>query len=77
MIKKVTMFTVLCDRCGKDACEGTDWSCWDSPEAVRECSSEGWENIDEKDYCPACLTWNEDESELIPKPEPVEPKEQK
>lgn len=68
MIKEVTMYTMVCDRCGVDACAGTDWSCWDSPEAVRESCCEGWEEIGGMDYCNGCLTWNEDESELIAKP---------
>lgn len=68
MIKEVTMYTVICDRCGKDACEGQEYSCWEDEFAAREmCCHDDWHEINDKDYCPACVTWNADESELIPK----------
>lgn len=68
MTKEITMFTILCDRCGKDACSKTDYSCWDSPESVKECACDGWLHAsDGKDYCESCLEWNEDESELVVK----------
>ncbi len=67
MIKEVTMYTIVCDRCGKDACEGTDYSGWDCIEGVRESACEGWLHEDGKDYCWGCVEWNHDESELVPK----------
>lgn len=68
MIKEVTMYTVVCDRCGKDACADSESSCWSEPAFVREMACDGWEEVGSKDYCPDCVMWNEDESELIPKP---------
>jgi hypothetical protein len=67
MTKEVTMYTIICDRCGKDACEGTDYSGWDCIEGVRESACEGWLHADGKDYCCECVEWNHDESELVPK----------
>lgn len=68
MKKEVIMYTIICDRCGRNACDGTDWSCWDSDWAVRESACEGWLHTDDgKDFCYDCVQWNEDESELIPK----------
>lgn len=67
-VREVTMYTIVCDRCGCDACYDTDYKAWADVEGVRECSCEGWEEIDGKDYCPDCLVWNDDETELIPKP---------
>ncbi len=67
MIKEVTMYTVVCDRCGKTADEGTDYSCWDEEFAARDVASEaGWIEHNENDYCPGCVEWNADESELVP-----------
>jgi hypothetical protein len=28
MIKEVKMFTMVCDSCGKDVNEDTEYSCW-------------------------------------------------
>lgn len=69
MIKEVTMYTVICDRCGKDACQGTDWSAWgDKFDAEDVALDADWIQHEGKDYCTDCIEWNEDETELIPKP---------
>jgi hypothetical protein len=73
MIKEVTMYTVICDRCGKDASEDGG-SCWGSPEDAVEVACEDllllgtYMAIEGKHYCGDCVMWNDDESELIPKP---------
>lgn len=69
MIKEVTMYTIHCDRCGRDACKGAEYRAWDSPESVLEMACDGWLHEDGKDYCYECLEWNEDWSKLMPRPE--------
>lgn len=32
MIKELKMYTVVCDNCGKDSNDGTDYSCWSDAE---------------------------------------------
>lgn len=70
MIKEVTMYTVVCDRCGKDNGEGGEFACWgDEFDARYDAESNDWNEIEGKDYCQDCVMWNEDESELVPKPD--------
>lgn len=68
MVKEVTMYTILCDRCGVDAAKDAEHSCWGEPEFAREMDCQEWEEIDGKDYCPNCVEWNHDETQLVPKP---------
>lgn len=62
MIKPVTMYTVLCDCCGKDAfedCEqGVAWT--DSSSAIQLAEESGWETEDGKNYCEDCQHWTEE-----------------
>ena len=68
MIKEVKMFTVICDRCGKDVCKDDDYSCWsDSDFALDIATEKGWQEIECKHYCNDCWKWNEDETEMIVK----------
>lgn len=68
MRKELLMYTIICDRCGRDACSGSEHSAWDSPEAVMEMACDGWIHEGEKDYCHECVEWNEDWSRLEPRP---------
>jgi hypothetical protein len=70
MIKEVTMYTVICDRCYTDIGADSEYSCWNDPDAAEEMAlaTDDWHKINEKHYCEKCVEWNEDESELIPKP---------
>lgn len=70
MIKEVTYYTVICDRCGKDNGHGAEYAAWGT-DGDAECDAQenDWECIGKGHYCPDCVMWNEDESELIPKPD--------
>lgn len=68
MIKEVTMYTVICDRCGKDNGEGGEFSAWGSAfDAKCDAEAQDWHFIEQGHYCPNCVEWNADESDLIPK----------
>jgi len=70
MIKEVTMYTVICDRCGKDVYSDCDtFSCTGSAKDAVDIALDefDWYEIKEDHYCPDCVTWNADASELIPK----------
>ena len=68
MTQEVKMFTVVCDNCGKDSNEGTEYSCWTDESQAREVASNSdWINEDDKDYCPDCFEYD-DEDNLIIKP---------
>lgn len=65
MIKTVIMYTILCNNCGQDACEGEEYSCWSEPDYVSDGAEEsGWHVDDDKHYCPDCWSWD-DEGNLV------------
>lgn len=68
--KEITMFTVICERCGKDVYSDCDtFSCAGSKQDALDIALDefNWHEIAGRHYCPDCVEWNEDESELIPK----------
>jgi hypothetical protein len=69
MIKEVKMYTIICDNCGKDLCDGTEYSCWNDEDYVKDSARESDWHIteDDKHYCDDCYSWG-DEDELILKP---------
>lgn len=68
MIREVIMYTVVCDRCGTSADEGTDYSAWTCQDGAR-LTAEGndYMVIEGKDYCPDCVTLDEESDEYKPK----------
>ena len=66
---EVKMFSLVCDRCGVDANEGTDYSAWGDDQTSRELAhDEGWITTDDgKDWCCDCIEWDEDGNEQRPK----------
>ena len=64
------MFTLVCDGCGADINEGSDYSAWGDIETSQDIADDnGWLRADGKDWCPDCIEWNEDETEQRPKGE--------
>ena len=64
-LKKVDMFTVICDNCQESADEGTEYSCWNDESGAKEVAMEAnWINENDKDLCPRCYEYD-DEDELI------------
>ena len=60
MIKSVTMYSVVCDRCGKPFCEGDTIITGADKKSVRGCAFEsGWVEIGDKHYCPDCCKFND------------------
>lgn len=65
-IKEVTMYTVKCDGCGKEASEEEDGYSWMTPKiAHAEALLQDWIEQESKHYCTDCIEWGEDE--LVPK----------
>lgn len=56
MIKSIKMFTVLCDNCGADSNEGTEYSCHQEPELAKDVAIDAdWEIMDDgKHICTNC-----------------------
>lgn len=65
-IKKVEMFTVICDNCKKSADDGSDYSCWNDENYAKEVSMEA-QYIDENGnhYCPNCYSYDEDDKLIL------------
>lgn len=75
MIKKIEMYTVICDNCGKDSAEGEEYSCWnDADFAIDNAIEKDWIEKDDKHYCNDCFTWNDDDELVL---RSIEPKEDK
>jgi hypothetical protein len=66
MIKEVTMFTVICDNCGKDANDGAEYSCWNDKSFAEDIAVEfGYLKNDNKHYCQDCFSYDEDDKLVI------------
>ena len=60
MIKSVTMYSVVCDRCGKTFCEGDTIITGADKKSARGYALElGWVEIGDKHYCPDCCKSND------------------
>jgi hypothetical protein len=68
MIKEVTMFTVVCDNCGKDCNDGQEYSCLnDKTYALDVAMESNWEKVDDSHYCPLCYSYDDDDEIVIDK----------
>ena len=69
MIKPVTMYSVVCDRCGKafvDECNGiVAWL--DEGTAKEQAMESEWVEIGDKHYCPDCYEFDDELDEYVPK----------
>lgn len=67
MIKPVTMYSVVCDRCGKTF-EADDSVAWTDKQSARFYALESeWKEIDNKHYCPDCYEFDDELDEYVPK----------
>ena len=68
MIKLVTMYSVVCDRCGKTFCEGdTTITGADKKSARGYALESGWVEIGDNHYCPDCYEFDDELDEYVPK----------
>lgn len=73
MIREVTMYQVVCDRCGKCAQEESEHWAWADPDQAEDDAEYGdWLILEtevggEAHYCEGCTMWNDDEDERVPK----------
>ena len=67
MIKPVTMYSVVCDRCGK-AFEADGIIAWTDICSAREQAMESeWVEIGDNHYCPDCYDFDDELYEYVPK----------
>ena len=71
MIAKRVMYHVVCDGCGVDAQEGSDYVAWAGRDTARcEPDANGWWTDDaDRDLCPTC--WDRSDEALTREPWPV------
>ena len=68
MIKPVTMYSVVCDRCGKTYNENDGVIAWlDEGTARGQALELEWIEIEDKHYCPDCYEFNDELDEYVPK----------
>ena len=66
MLKEVKMYTVVCDNCGKDVNKDAEYSAWNDKRYAEEVAMESdWIKEDDKNYCPDCFTYDDDDNLLI------------
>lgn len=65
-IKKIEMYTVICDNCNKSADENTDYSCWNDSGYAEEVAQEAnFIKENNKHYCNNCYEYDEDDNLII------------
>ena len=68
MIKPVTMYSVVCDRCGKTFGEDDGIIAWTDICSAREQAMESeWVEIGDNHYCPDCYEYDDELNEYVPK----------
>ena len=67
MIKEVTYYDIICDRCGKSLAEESEMCYPDTNSALMVAEQSGWQEIGDKHYCPDCYELDEETDEYIPK----------
>lgn len=69
MIKSVTMYSVVCDRCGKTFIEEFNGiAAWlDEGTAKEQAMESEWAEIGDKHYCPDCYEFDDELDEYVPK----------
>lgn len=68
MIREVTMYQVVCDRCGKICDEIGGIKEWANREYAQIAAFEsGWLLINHETYCPDCVEYDEQTHEYKPK----------
>jgi hypothetical protein len=66
MVLEVMMYTIVCDNCGCDVNEGSEYSGWNEENYVEEIRQEaGWEKVDDEHYCTDCFEYDDDDNLVI------------
>jgi hypothetical protein len=61
MVKEVIMYTIVCDGCGKDVNDDTEYSGWNDVGYLEEIRYEAdWGKVDDEHYCTDCFERDDD-----------------
>lgn len=65
-VKKVEMFTVVCDNCGVDNGKDQEYSCWgDEGYAKEQAMESNWIEEGDKHYCEDCYEYDDEDNLVI------------
>ena len=67
MIKEVTYYDIICDRCGKSLINESETCYPDTGSAEMTAKDSEWLAICSKHYCPDCYELDEATDEYVPK----------
>ena len=68
MVEEVTMYRVVCDRCGKRD-ESDEYAAWaDREQAIYSAEASEWLIRDNGHWCWDCTIWDEEADEDVPNP---------
>lgn len=67
MIKEVTYYDIICDRCGKSLTEESEMCYTDKDSALMVAEQSEWKEIGGKHYCTDCYELDEKKDEYVPK----------
>ena len=67
MVKEVTYYDIICDRCGKSLIKESETCYSDKDSALMVAEQSEWQKISGKHYCPDCYKLDEVMDEYIPK----------
>lgn len=69
MIKEVTYYDIICDRCGKSLTNESETCYPDKDSALMVAEQSEWIDINGKHYCPDCYELDEVTDEYVPNKE--------
>lgn len=65
-LKKVEMFTVVCDNCEEQVCKHGEYSCWIDELSAKEVAMEsGYLQEGDKHYCEDCYEYDDEDNLVI------------
>lgn len=65
-VKKVEMFTVVCDNCSKNLMKHGEFSCWSDELSAKEVVMESnWLEEKDKYYCEDCYEYDDEDNLVI------------
>lgn len=67
MIKSVTTYSVVCDRCGKTFVSNGGFAWDDKQLTISYALASEWKEIGDKHYCPDCYEFNDTLNVYVPK----------
>lgn len=71
MIREVTMYVAICDRCGHEDRDGEYWAWAEADQAETVALESDWRKIGDRLVCHLCWTWDDEGNEIIEKPAEV------